>query len=208
MTPDAAASRAPMRPRAAALGLVAFATVLATAPTQPAAGAGEGACRALWPDTAVSGIGLGDADSARRILGNDYRYFGHEPQTDYPWAHFMSRDGKQMLSLRHHAGDLAHSHMELSVRYAGASTVEQSLATDAFVTDRGIRLGVSQRFVRARIGACARTAPTGTGAETIRYEITQARSPLLARHRMPRYYATYEFQHGRLVRFQFGFDPV
>jgi hypothetical protein len=193
-----------MKPLAAALALIMLAAGMSAAAAR--------SCRAPRPDSAVFGIGigigLGDSESARRIVGDDYRYFGHEPETDYPWAHFMSRDGRQMLSLRHHAGDVVHSHMEFSVRYAGASTVEQSLATDAFVTDRGIRLGVGRRFLRARIGSCFKTVMTGAATETVRYEITDARSPLLERHNMPRYYAEYEFRNGRLVRFQFGFDPV
>jgi hypothetical protein len=58
-------------------------------------------------DTSVHGIALGDGDSARRALGENRRVVPNDPSPDFPWHALSSRDGRQTLRLRHHAGDVA-----------------------------------------------------------------------------------------------------
>jgi hypothetical protein len=136
---------------------------------------------------------------------------------------FISTDASQTLALRTHAGGTHFDFQEIEVKdialgpkqllgdqpayYVGREPRDQILPTTAFVTPRGIRLGVSKDFVTRRIGRCNRTVRSGP-METIHYALADERHPLLRKAGMPHYYAEYQFRRGKLVRFRFGFAPV
>ncbi len=143
-----------------------------------------------------------------RVLGpDDIRTVIVDPMTDFPWYVFASRDNKQLLSLRHHAGDFGHSFREMEVKYGRHDRKPVKLHVWEFVTGKGVKLGVTRRSVVGRFGPCFSSVSNG-GAETIRYEINDQTSDFLKANKLDRYYAEYEFRRGRLVRFQFGHAPI
>jgi hypothetical protein len=56
----------------------------------------------------------------------------------------------------------------------------------------------------------APASPPAARVEILRYEIVAESGtlPLLKVVNMPQYYAEYDFENGRLIRFQFGHAPV
>ncbi len=147
--------------------------------------------------------------------GRDYRLVLSERASDYAWAIFASRDNKQLLRLRHHAGDLVDSYLEAEVKYGRDSRKPMNLRVYEFLSGKGIKLGMTRKQVVGRFGPCFRSETNGT-SEVLRYEIkadagalnaATLPAPLKAAN-MPAYYAEYEFRGGRLIRFTFGYAPA
>jgi len=161
-------------------------------------------------DTTLHGITLGDYRSTQRVLGRDRRGAADNPDTDFPWYAFVSRDGRQVMRLRRHAGDVLDSYLEFEVR-RGPDPKAIPLEADRFVSGKGVRLGLTRKDIVALFGPCF-TASRNGKTETLRYEVAEdtdkPNSPVLKAANMPQYYAEYEFEHGRLVRFTFGHEPV
>jgi hypothetical protein len=86
------------------LVLAAAVAVLALPHSTDAASKKGPGCRLPNADSSVHGITLGDDDSTRRVLGWNYKAVPDDPNTDFPWYAFASRDGRQILRLRRHAG--------------------------------------------------------------------------------------------------------
>jgi hypothetical protein len=182
-----------------------WAAMLGAAAAQPA----KKGCDLPNADRSIHGVTLGNAKSAREVLGEDHRNVVNDPQTDFPWILFASRDNKQLLAFRHHAGDIVDSYLEVEVKFARDSRKPPNLHVFEFVTGQGIKLGMKRRpFVR-KMGPCFSSVIKGT-TETIRYEIKELepKSAILKVANMPQYYAEYEFDHGVLVRMKFGYEPV
>jgi len=159
-------------------------------------------------DTTLHGITLGDYKSTEKVLGRDRRGAPDNPDTDFPWYAFASRNGQETMRLRRHAGDVVDSYMEFEVR-RGTDEKAVPLAANRFVSGKGVKLGMSRQAVVALFGPCFRATRNGK-TETLRYEIEEdpPRSRVLKNANMPQYYAEYEFEDGKLVRFAFGHDPV
>jgi hypothetical protein len=168
-------------------------------------------CALPRADRAVHGITLGDSDSAVRVLGRDFRTVTDNPAADNAWTIFASRDNKQLLELRHHAGDVEHSYMEFEIKYGRHDRKPVKLHVYEFTTGGGIKLGMKRKAVVARMGNCFKSA-TKDGNEILRYEVSEPgdtrKNPLLKATNMPQYYAEYEFRSGTLIRFRFGHEPV
>lgn len=160
-------------------------------------------------DTTVHGIKLGDTDSTIRVLGRDFTTVVDNPASDFVWRIFASRDNKQLLLLRHHAGDLQHSYLEFEVKFGRHDRHPMKLPVYEFVSGRKIKLGMKRKAVVAIFGPCFKSARKGD-TETIRYQAEQGKAdaPVLKAANMPQYYAEYEFRNGVLVRFRFGHEPV
>jgi hypothetical protein len=205
-----------------ALALVTSLAVLLG--TTAASVARSDVCVTRKPDASlpVDGIDVLDSNAVRRLVGKDYKTVQTEPQTDFPWAVYVSRDAKQSLALMTHPGGTRFDFQEIEVKelalgkpdvlgrnvayYIGREPRDQTLRVSEFVTARGIKLGVTKAFVTSRVGPCARAFKTRGAMETIRYEIADEKHPLLKKTGMPSYYAEYQFRAGKLVRFRFGFD--
>ena len=93
------------------------------------------------------------------------------------------------------------------MRFAGKEALTlDSLPVEAFVTGRGIALGMTPDEVIARFGRCVQSREQGGAGETIQYVIERADDdPELKTYGYPFYYAEYEFERGKLVRYRFGF---
>jgi hypothetical protein len=196
------------------VALAAFASAAEAAP--------RNTCRPKQLETVVSGIKLGTEPVSARTIGRNHRPVEIQPMTDFPWTVFPAQDGKQTIALMSHPGGTLDSFAELEVKerdlgkrdYLGESLpyyVERepgnaALAIRTFTTPLGIRLGVSRTFVTSRLGACDRTYQARGDMRTIRYEVTDEKSPLLKGTDYPSYYAEYQFRRDKLVRFRFGFD--
>ncbi|MGE3145813.1 MAG: hypothetical protein AB7K35_09520 [Pseudorhodoplanes sp.] len=160
-------------------------------------------------DNSIHGVTLGDAKSARQVLGDDHRNVVNDPQTDFPWILFASRDNKQLLAFRHHAGDVVDSYREVEVKFGRDDRRPPKLPVFEFVTGNGIKLGMKRRPFLRRMGPCFSSAVKGD-SEIIRYALAEKepKSAILKAANMPQYYAEYEFDHGVLVRMKFGYAPV
>jgi hypothetical protein len=160
-------------------------------------------------DRTVHGVTLGDAKSAKAVLGEDHRNVVNDPQTDFPWILFASRDNKQLLAFRHHAGDIVDSYLEVEVKFGRDSRKPPNLHVFEFVTGNGIKLGMKRRPFLRRMSPCFTSTVKGD-TEIIRYEIKEIepKAAILKAANMPQYYAEYEFDHGVLVRMKFGYEPV
>jgi hypothetical protein len=191
--------------RLCAAALVLFFAGSIGAAAQPA----KKGCDLPNADTAVYGITLGDPTSTRRVLTEDYKTISDNPGSDVAWMIFASRDNKQLLMLRHHAGDLQHSFLEFEVKFGRHDKKPLKLPVYEFVTGKGIKLGMKRKAVLAKFGPCFNST-TNDGVEIVRYEIKdeKAGSGVLKATNMPQYYAEYEFRGGVLMRFKFGYQPV
>lgn len=160
-------------------------------------------------DRTIHGVTLGDARSTRTVLGEDHRNVVNDPQTDFPWILFASRDNKQLLAFRHHAGDIVDSYLEVEVKFARDSRKPPNLPVFEFVTGNGIKLGMKRRPFLRKMGPCFTNVVRGK-TEIVRYELKEIepKAPILKAANMPQYYAEYEFDHGVLVRMKFGYEPV
>lgn len=76
-------------------------------------------------------------------------------------------------------------------------------------TEKNIKLGLTRKEVVAILGPCYSTGDSTKKGITINYRFESpqdSRTKLLERQNMPIYYATYVFQHDKLVEFEFGFE--
>jgi hypothetical protein len=172
----------------------------------PGEAVGRQTCRMTGPDVSVSGLTLGDAESAKAVVGTGAELI--ETTDDFPQARFVSKDGAEELVLFASFGAALDEYTAVEVRAAGSEALAlKDLPVEAFVTGRGVRLGMSPAEVTRRFGKCKKSHERSGGSETIRYEDDEAKSdPALKTFGYPVYYAEYDFEEGRLVRFRFGFD--
>jgi hypothetical protein len=193
-----------MKRLAVATMLVAITSSAAAQPAKK----GQG-CNLPNADTTVSGIKLGDGETIKKALGEDYRTVLDDPKSDFAWWIFASRDNKQLFAMRHHAGDTIHSYREFEVKFGRHDRKPMKLPVYEFITGKGIKLGMKRKAVLAKFGPCFKSN-VDDEIETIRYEIKdeKAATGILKAANMPQYYAEYEFRNGILIRFKFGHEPV
>lgn len=162
-------------------------------------------CRMKTPDTAISGITLTDRDSAIKVVGSDVKL--GDSEDDLPHARFVSTNGAQELVLFAHYGADDDEYAEVEVRVAGAEALAlKDLPVESFKTERGVELGMTVAEVEKLFGTCFKSRQK-TGTELFfEYEIRGAdRDPELSKFGYPIYYAEYEFERGKLIRYRFGF---
>lgn len=157
------------------------------------------------PDTSISGITLTDADSAIQVVGAGATLVDSED--DLPHARFVSTNGAQELVLFAHYGAVSDEYAEAEVRVAGPEAIAlKDLPIDTFKTGRGVQLGMTIAEVQTLFGTCFKSREK-TGQDLFfEYEIAKAdRDAELSSFGYPIYYAEYEFQKGKLIRYRFGF---
>lgn len=186
-------------------GSTAYLFLLVTAVWVALASAAEAKCRMKSPDLSISGIQLTDVESAIKVVGASPPLA--ESEDDLPHARFVSTNGAQEMVLFAHYGAVQDEYAEVEVRVAGAEALAlKDLPIESFKTGRGVELGMNSSQVLALFGSCLKTRQK-TGSELfIEYEIANAdRDPELKGFGLPVYYAEYEFQKDKLIRFRFGF---
>lgn len=152
-------------------------------------------------DISVSGIFLNDSASTERVLGKEI------PMNDEHVA-YWNKGRTQLLTLFFHPGDEVHSFSEIKVTQAGKTgSAIKVLSLPAFITGKGVRLGITQKQLTAIFG---KGVEERVGRQSIiRYKIEDtslSSSPFLQHYRMPSYYGEYHYEGGKLVEFRFGFE--
>lgn len=152
-------------------------------------------------DISLSGIFLNDPASTEKVLGKDI------PMINQHVA-YWNNDRTQLLTLFFHPGDEVHCFSEIKVSQAGKSeSAIKVLSLRAFITGKGVRLGITQKQLTAILG---KGVEERMGSQSIiRYKIEDASlssSPFLQHYRMPSYYGEYHYEGGKLVEFRFGFE--
>jgi hypothetical protein len=199
---------------------MSFAFCAAMAGSASAEAARKQACQLKTMDDRVYEITLGKGDDLVAMVGDKYALVKESPTSSFPWAVFFSRDRRQTLALQKYPGSGEHDVYVAEVQYAGRKTSAnlsaepsgymgkepkgQRLPTAEFATANGIKLGMSRKQVVDRLGDCF-VAKKRAGTETLRHDFTDANSEFLKKAKMPGYYAEYQFDGGKLVRFRFGY---
>ncbi len=192
--------RRPMR-RTALGGGIALAIVLALGTSVSAK-----SCRMKAPDLSVYVVKLVDAESAAQKVGSGAKL--EDDSDDLPHARFVSSNGVEELILFSHYGADPDEYAEVEVRLAGEEALAlPELKVDAFVSEHGIALGMTPAEVEKRFGPCIKSRDDSGASEVIQYEIADAdRDDELKSYGYPSYYAEYEFERGKLIRYRFGFE--
>ena len=162
-------------------------------------------CQLSNPDTSVFNIILNNSNSTIKQIGNQRaleREYG-----ELPFEKYCTQDKKQTLTLFIHPGGSINEFSEFEVTYYSPTDSAQTLATNSFVTNSGIKLGLSKEKVIIILGNCFKTVRTDKTKEIIKYHVDDlTQSNFLQRYRYPSYYAEYEFQNDKLARLRFGFE--
>lgn len=163
-------------------------------------------CQLEQPDLGVAGMRLLDPNSARSVVGAQARLYDGEE--DLPHARFVNNDGAQELSLFAQFDADIDQYSEAEVKEATSSAlVLDGVAVAEFVTERGVRLGMTTDEVVSLIGACVKAREASGVFEIVQYEIlSREMSPKMRAFGFQVYFAEYEFQNGQLIRFRFGFE--
>ncbi len=175
-------------------GLIAAVVVAVAVPATQAIAAGDEIV-----DLAINGLPLLSPDQTGPILTDaDGAVIHAAASTLY---RFANADGSQELTLTVHPGAVRYSVSVASVRYRRDALARPVLAgqPDAFVSRKGIRLGMARDEVESLIGE-----PDEVIGDTAVYELV-GESSILRRFSMPIYRATYAYEDDRLIGFRFGF---
>lgn len=178
--------------RLAALVLLHAATLAVAAPPEVPRAA----------DLSIHGLSLFDLESQRRVLG-EVRF---SEKTAMPQARFASDDGTQRMTLVSHPGSVGDV-AEVAVAY-GKGDGKRLPGVKAFVTGKGIRLGMTEAEVTSLLGPPLR-ARRKDSTRTLEYRVEEKpgrASAFLEHYGMPVYYGVYRFAGDRLVAFRFGFE--
>jgi hypothetical protein len=143
------------------------------------------------PDHTVSGIKLRNAESTELVLGKDAQLTGDSTHL------FYSDNRKQVLALTVFAGDYANQVSTFQVSYATSSKLPYRKMKPAdFVTEKGIRLGISRRELTQKLGSCCIVKDSTASTITLKYLIEQDMV----------YFALYYFRKDKLKNMIFGYE--
>jgi hypothetical protein len=164
------------------------------------------ACRMKGPDLSVFQIKLNDENSAVTQVGSGPALI--EDTEDLPRARFVSSNGVQELVLFAHYGAPTDEYAEVEVRLAGSEAMTlKELPTKVFETGLGIALGMKTSELVKKLGPCIKSRDKSGSEEIIQYTIERAdEDSVLKPYGYPKYYAEYEFERDKLIRFRFGFE--
>ena len=142
------------------------------------------------PDSSVAGIRLWDATSAMRVLGKQIKLTGDSTHL------FYSDNKKQVLAITVYAGSYANQVSVFRVSYSPDSKQNyRKMETSDFVTEKGIRLGISKAELTGKLGSCYIVKDSTANTITINYRIAK-----------DLYYAMYQFSNNILTSIAFGYE--
>lgn len=169
-------------------------------------GATAKTCKFDKPDLSVAGIKLMDAVSATQVVGPDVDV--KEVEDDLPNARFVTKDGAQELIVFSNYSAAGDEFSEFEVKMAGSEAMTlPDLPVAAFTTGQGIELGMSAKELLKKLGSCTKARERAQGGEFIQFEIpNEQMGPDLRALGFPTYFAEYEFQNDKLIRFRFGLE--
>lgn len=144
------------------------------------------------PDYSVAGIELRNAESTVRVLGKNIQLAGDSTHL------FYSGNRKQVLAMTVFAGDYVNQVSAFQVSYApNSKQAYRKMETSDFVTEQGIRLGISKQELTRKLGHCCTVKDSTASTITLNYRIEQD---------APVYFARYRFRNDRLEVMGFGFE--
>jgi hypothetical protein len=156
------------------------------------------------PDSSVNGISIRNAISTEKVLGKETKLGG-----DWTYRN-LNLDKSKFLNLTVHSGDY---YNQVSIFEVGYSTEilkgDKFLSYDDFQTEKGIKLGLTKDEIIKTFGNCYETRDsTMIGIKLVyRIELPQdTKNNFLSNQNMPIYYAEYEFEKDKLIRYEFGFE--
>ncbi len=156
------------------------------------------------PDTSVSGIKIGDANSTTAIIGENEKYYQDEVY------HYYSKNKNEILSMVTHPGDVNYSMSIFNVRSAGKKKYPyKTLNIEHFKTEKGIMLGLNKEQIISKLGSCYVVKDSAKGYIELYYSIeapNDSKTKLLESQNMPIYYASYILRNDKLQKFEFGFE--
>lgn len=176
-------------------------------------GAAEAACRVVKAETDVDGVRLGDAASARRVLGEIARLPFEAEQAAAGASDagalltVFNRDKSEMAVFERPGGAAPGAFSNVLVR-AGEPTPGKSMIVNTrhFATAHGVKLGVSQAFVTGLLGPCFTRRYAPRPDATLQYDVGDPERAFPEEANLPRYIARYRFKNGRLASFTIGYQ--
>lgn len=161
-------------------------------------------CFFISPDTSVSGIIIGNAESSTKVIGSNSKLDSLEQYN------FYTKHDRETLTLIQHSGDVKNQISIFKVSYSDKSDYGyKQLSVDTLVTETGIKLGLTKQQVIDKLGRCYAIIDSSKNNIVIYYSIelpNDTNTKLLKRHNMPIYFAIYKFINDKLGQFEFGFE--
>ncbi len=154
------------------------------------------------PDTSLSNMVLRNSQSAESVL-QQKDLLG---DTSYL---FFSKDKMQVLEVNVHPGDGVSQVSIFKVRNASAGVKATPTGIGDFVTEKGIKLGLTKAELTSLLGNCYLAADSSASSLTLNYRLEtpqDTKTGFLKSQNMPIYYAVYKFINDKLSEFEFGFE--
>jgi len=162
------------------LALIAYSQVLAQK-TNPA-----------YLDNSVSGIKLRSQKTVEEIFGQGKNYIDQDDETEV-----ANKDGTQLLVMIFNPGGAINEFYSFRVSYNVRNlTPSLKIKTKRFITGKHIRLGLTERQVKSKLGIPTKIR-TDNSLTIWNYEATDKDGL---------YFGQYDFKDGKLVQFWFGED--
>ncbi len=157
-------------------------------------------------DLGVNGIYLSFKKSTEDIVSPRLSFVSQDEYRER--ASCNNSDGTQVMTLIRHLRRPANSIQEFKIEKGNAQASSCKLdKVEAFETHRHIKLGMPIADLTNELGKGFQVESV-TDAVTLKYTIESNQySPFLRYYNERHYYAEYTFKSGKLVHFQFGFDP-
>lgn len=161
-------------------------------------------------------IKIGDAS----LLNSNHieSYFGDESMhhltpmgeegNEYAQVTLISRDKKEKITLISHPGSTDYEFAVFKVEKNEEDTDGAYFESKVgkFVTESGIRLGMTEKELTSEKGKPSVNANKGENIKVYNYCIVEIyESEFLTENKMSGYFANYTFENGLLVAFEFGF---
>lgn len=172
----------------------------------------------LLPSAFEPDMKIGDAS----LLNSDHieSYFGDESMhhltpmgeegNEYAQVTLLSRDRKEKIILISHPGSTDYEFAVFKVEKNEDDTDTDGAYFESkvgkFVTESGIRLGMTEKELTSEKGKPSVNANKGENIKVYNYCIVEIyESEFLKENKMPGYFANYTFEGGLLVAYEFGF---
>jgi hypothetical protein len=156
------------------------------------------------PDTSVTGIKIRNIESTLNILGKQTKLEGDSTHI------FYSSDKKQKLGLTVHPGDYYSQVSIFNISYSdNSSQNNRQINTKEFVTEKGIKLGISKNEIIEKLGNCYKANDSTKSSIELYYRLelpNDSKTKLLKNDNMPIYYAKYRLTNYKLKNIEFGFE--
>jgi hypothetical protein len=175
------------------------------------------ACTMTKAELEFGGVRLGDEASVERVLGPleklpfaKWPELAHNPQdSGNEYLRVTNRDGTELAEFDTYPGHGPRGRFDwVHLSFGGAPSLKSiALPVDHLVTERGIHMGVSERFVEVRLGPChTRMTADVPPLASIRYEVETLKLAGPQSAAKSDYFAVFTFVHDMLTEMDLGFE--